>query len=292
MSQKTKLIFPILVSLLLSSCDLFKYKSEEESEEENPVVASVGNQNLRKSEIAFITSENSAKEDSVNITNRYIQSWIRKQLMIKEAAKTITFDEAELNRKLLDYRYALMVYEFEKAHVKDNSDSLINDVEIERYYNENKENFSLKEIIVRTNFFKLEKTNPQNKTLEKMLSSSKSENSEKLKQIALDHSTNHYTEDSTWIRFEDIIINTPLASNNNKVELLRNNKLIKVDDEVYTYYFKILEYKLQDQIPPLDFVKDEISKILMNKKRVALVEQLQKDIYKRAQENNEFKIYD
>ncbi|MCH7398495.1 peptidyl-prolyl cis-trans isomerase [Belliella sp. DSM 107340] len=271
---------------------MFKYKSEEESEEENPVVASVGNQNLRKSEIAFITSEISAKEDSVNITNRYIQSWIRKQLMIKEAAKTITFDEAELNRKLLDYRYALMVYEFEKAHVKDNSDTLINDIEIERYYNENKENFSLKEIIVRTNFFKLEKTNPQNKALEKLLSARKSENPEKLRQIALDHSTNHYTEDSTWIRFEDIIINTPLASNNNKVELLRNNKLIKVDDEVYTYYFKILEYKLQDQIPPLDFVKDEISKILMNKKRVALVEQLQKDIYKRAQENNEFKIYD
>jgi hypothetical protein len=53
-----------------------------------------------------------------------------------------------------------------------------------------------------------------------------------------------------------------------------------------------LEYKLQDQIPPLDFVREEISKILTNKKRVALVEQLQKDIYNRALENNEFKIYD
>jgi hypothetical protein len=99
-------------------------------------------------------------------------------------------------------------------------------------------------------------------------------------------------EDSIWVRFEDVIINTPLAENNNKVELLRNSKLIKVDDEVYSYYFKILEYKLQDQIPPLDFVREEISKILTNKKRVALVEQLQKDIYNRALENNEFKIYD
>ncbi|MFD2034168.1 peptidyl-prolyl cis-trans isomerase [Belliella marina] len=292
MLRKINLILPILAIFLLSSCDLFKIKSEEESEEDDPVVASVGNQNLRKSDVAVVITGNTNKEDSVNITNRYIQSWIRKQLMIKEAGKTITFDEAELNRKLLDYRYALMVYEFEKAHVKNNSDSTISEPEIIRYYEENKENFSLKEIIVRTNFFKLEKANSQNRSLERLLSSNKPESKENIQEIALKHAANYYLEDSTWVRLEDIIINTPLAQNNNKVELLRNNKLIKVDDEVYTYYFKILEYKLQDQIPPVDFVKDEISKILMNKKRVALVEQLQKDIYQRAQENNEFKIYD
>ncbi|MCH7414009.1 peptidylprolyl isomerase [Belliella sp. R4-6] len=281
-----------MLSILLSSCDLFEYKSGEDSEEENPIIASVGNQSLKRSEVTFLVTEKSTEEDSINITNRYVQSWIRKQLMIKEAGSTITFDETELNRKLLDYRYALMIYEFEKAYINDHIDSIISENEIKSYYNENKSNFSLKEIIVRTNFYKLEKNNQQNKTLEKLLSSDKQENKANLKQIALNHASNYYIEDSTWVRFEDIIVNTPLAENNNKVELLRNNRTLKVDDEIYTYYFKILEYKLQDQIPPLDFVREEIAKILMNKKKVALVEQLQKDIYKRAQENNEFQIYD
>lgn len=45
-------------------------------------------------------------------------------------------------------------------------------------------------------------------------------------------------EDSTWINFEDIILNTPLTQNNNHVQLIRNEKLIHVDDETYAYYLK------------------------------------------------------
>ncbi|GAB2628749.1 peptidyl-prolyl cis-trans isomerase [Belliella aquatica] len=292
LSLTNKLYLPILVSILLSSCDFFKFKSENNDLDENPIVASVGNQLLRNSDVAFLVTTGSSKEDSTNLTNRYVQSWVRKQLMILEAGKNMTFDEAELNRKLLDYKYALMVYEFEKSYVTSNSSAEISNAEIEEYYENNKESFSLKEIIVRTNFFKLEKSNPQNRPLERLLTLNRDNVETSIRQIALDHASNYYMEDSTWVRFEDVIVNTPLAANNNKVELLRNSKLIKVDDEIYSYYFKILDYKLQDQIPPLDFVREEISKILTNKKRVALVEQLQKDIYNRALENNEFKIYD
>ncbi|SIS52822.1 peptidylprolyl isomerase [Belliella pelovolcani] len=291
MSPISKIIFPAIICLLLSSCDFFKFKSSAEDEDDE-VVASVGNQMLKKSDLNFLSAQNNSEQDSISITNRYIQSWVRKQLMIKEAGKTMSFDEAELNRKLLDYRYALMVYEFEKAYVEANTDRNISDVEIQEYYDQNKENFSLKEIIVRTNFFKLEKSSNQNRGLERLLNSNKTGSDSDIRQIALNHASNYFLEDSTWVRFEDIIINTPIASNNNKVQLLRNNKLIKADDDAYTYYFKILEYKLQDQTPPLDFVKEEISKILLNKKKIALVEQLQKDIYNRALENNEFKIYE
>ncbi|WP_245812666.1 peptidyl-prolyl cis-trans isomerase [Belliella buryatensis] len=270
---------------------MFKFKSSAEDEVDD-VVASVGNQLLKKSDLNFISAQNSTEEDSINITNRYIQSWVRKQLMIKEAGKTMSFDEAELNRKLLDYRYALMVYEFEKAYVEANTDRIVSETDIQEYYELHKENFSLKEIIVRTNFFKLEKSSNQNRVLERLLNTNKTGSDSEIRQIALNHASNYFLEDSTWVRFEDIIINTPIASNNNKVQLLRNNKLIKADDDAYTYYFKILEYKLQEQIPPMDFVKEEVSKILLNKKRIALVEQLQKEIYNRALENNEFKIYE
>jgi hypothetical protein len=274
----------------LGACDFFRFKSGEQNEED-PVVAAVGNQELRRSELAFVLTDKVSLEDSISISNRYIQSWIRKQLMIREAGKTMTFDEAEINRKLLDYRYALMVYEFEKAHVEQNLDTAIDAAEIENYYQAHKTNFSLKEIIVRTNFLKLEKTNPQNKQVERLLNS-KAPNRKELENLSLQSASNYFIEDSTWIRFEDIIVSTPIANHPNKVGLIQNNKTITVEDEIYRYYFKILEYKLQDQIPPKEFVSEEISKILLNKKRVTLVEELQSQIFSRAQENNEFKIYE
>jgi hypothetical protein len=281
----------ILFLGLTTSCDLFQFKTEN-NQEDDPVMASIDQQYLRKSDLDLVNTSGLSTVDSANIINRYIQSWIKKQLMIKEAAKTMSFDEAEINRKLLDYKYALMVYEFEKAYLEDHLDKEISDEDIKSYYEGNKENFSLKEIILRTNFLKMDKNNNQNRNLERLLRLPEGQQRDALNNIALQQAINYFLEDSTWVRIEDIISNTPLASNQNLVSLLRNEKLITVEDDRYKYYFRILDYKLQDQIPPLDFVKDEIVKILLNKKRVQLVEELQKEIYNRALENNEFKIYD
>jgi hypothetical protein len=278
--------------VLMSACDLFKFKSDQEDEEENPVVAEVEGNKLRLSELELLSTKGMNSADSSAIINRYVQSWIRKQLMIREASKAMAYDEAEINRKLLDYKYTLMVYEFEKAYLEDNLDENIPFSEIEEYYNSNQKNFSLKEIIVRCNFLKMDKSSNQNRNLDRLLSESEGKQSEAINDIALKYANNYFLEDGTWIRFEDIIINTPLANHPNKVGLLKSNNLITVEDDKYKYFFRILEYKLEDQIPPVEFVSEEISKILVNKRRVGLVEQLQKNIYNSALENNEFKIYE
>ncbi|MEX2593514.1 MAG: peptidyl-prolyl cis-trans isomerase [Anditalea sp.] len=283
--------FLILVgSLVLSGCDFFKFKAEEDVND--TVLASVDDNLLRLSDLDVITEDTSSEKDSANLAERYLQSWVKKQLMIKEAGKNMAFDEAELNRKLLDYRYALMVYEFEKSYVEENLDENVSEAEIVEYYKQNQTNFTLKKIIVRTNFLKTEKDIPQKGQIERLLKSDRDRDQKELKEMALRLATNYYLEDSTWIEFDDIIVNTPLIENSNNVQLLAGNKLIQVEDEDYSYYFKILEYKLQDQVPPIKFVEEEISKIIINKRKVALAEELHKKVYDRALEKNDFKIYD
>lgn len=278
-------------SFILSSCDLFKFKTEEEQVDDT-VLAAVDENKLKRSDLDFITMDSPSEEDSANLAERYMQSWIRKQLMIKEAGRNMAFDEAELNRKMLDYKYALMVYEFEKSYVNENLNMAVSDEEINAYYEENKVNFTLKKIIVRTNFLKIEKDIPQRSQISRLLSSKREGDKKELRDLALRFAANYYLEDSVWIEFDDIVLNTPLIENNNHVELLRRNDLIQVDDDRFSYYFKILEYKLQDQVPPLEFMKEEISKIILNKRRVALAESLHKEVYQRALEKNDFKIYD
>lgn len=284
--------FLIAISMLyLTSCDLFKFKSEEEVVDD-PVLASVDGHVLRLSDLDFITEDTSSERDSADLADRYMQTWIKKQLMIKEAGKNMAFDEAELNRKLLDYRYALMVHEFEKFYVNENLDTEVSDEEIAGYYERNQANFTLKKIIVRTNFLKIDKELPQKLQISKLLNSDKEADSDELREMALRYANNYFLEDSVWIEFDDIILNTPLRNNTNHVQLLRGNRLIQVDDADYTYYLKILEYKLQDQVPPIEFVREEVSKIILNKRRVALAEDLHKQVYQRALGKNEFRIYD
>jgi hypothetical protein len=260
-----------------------------DNEEGDPTIATVRDQVLRKSDLSFITGQGGSKEDSINVAEGYVQSWIKKQLMIREAEKNLDIDEAELNRKLLDYRYALMVYEFEKKYVEENLDRDVKEGEIRAYYNENQKNFSLREIIVRTNYLKMEKSAPENRQVERALANGKLDD---LKVLAGKFASNYFLEDSTWVRLDEILNGTPLASHPNKVELVRHNRSFSAEDELFRYYFRILDYKLQDQVPPLEFVKDEITKILINKRRITLVEDLQKEIYNRAKDNNEFTVYE
>jgi hypothetical protein len=289
--QSTNLFFLGFIVLFLSGCDLFKIKSEED-DDGDPIVASVGKTFLHVSDIDFITKDTQSELDSAEVVNRYIQTWIKKQLMIKEAGKNLTIDESELNRKLLDYRYALIIYEFEKSQVEKSLNKNVSLEEITTYYERFKENFSLKEIIVRTNFIKMEKSLPQKRQVERLLRSTRENDRTELKELSLRYANNYFLEDSTWIKFDDIILNTPLAQNTNNVQLLKSNRHINIEDDNHTYFFHILEYKLQDQVPPLEFVKDEISKIIINKRRVALAEKLHKEVYDKALENNEFEIYD
>ena len=136
--------------MVLVSCDLLKIKEEgSESISEIVPVARVYNKYLYPEDLEGLTSEAINSSDSTDIAERYIRSWIKKQLLIDKAADRIDFDEAELSRKILDYRYALMVHEFKQYYINEKLQTQVTEEEIQSYYNSNQDNFELKQNIIR-----------------------------------------------------------------------------------------------------------------------------------------------
>ena len=88
-----------------------------------------------------------------------------------------------------------------------------------------------------------------------------------------------------------MIKNSPMAEIPNKVLFLRNNKFFETSDDDFRYYLKIEEYKISDNVSPLEFVKDDIRNIILNKRKVLLAEQLEEKVYNEASENEQFEIY-
>jgi hypothetical protein len=114
---------------------------------------------------------------------------------------------------------------------------------------------------------------------------------EELKSYAYSYGTKVHLNDSVWVNFEDVISNTPLTEINNKTDFLRRNKYYEVPDEQYLYFLKITQYKVQNDTSPLEFVRDDIQKIILNKRKVQLARNLEEDIYENALRNDGFKIY-
>lgn len=296
MSLKNSPIYLVLIAFcgLLVSCDLIKMKENpgiSNQSTEEVAIARVHNLFLYPSDLEGVIPKGSTAADSANIVERYIKSWVRKQLLMHEAASNINFDEAEIERKIMDYRYALMAYEFEKLYVNRELDTEISEEEIRKYYDENIDNFQLKQNIVRAHFVKLPKNAPKLARFRKLWVSTKEKEIEELRSYIYRFALASSMDESSWFNFEDVVRNSPYISVPNKVQFLKANSQSESEDEEFIYFLKIFEYKIVDEIPPMDFVRDQIQSVILNKRRVALSQQLEQKVFDKALRNKDFEIF-
>lgn len=284
--------FQIVLLLLLSGCDLIKMKEsmDEESKPEKPV-ARVGDQYLYVDDLEGIAFSGMAAVDSAERTRAFINNWIRKQLLIQEASTKIEFDEAEIERKMLDYRYSLIGYEYQSYYINQNLDREVSDEEIQQYYENNVDNFILKQNIIRAKFVKLPNGAPRINKVKNLLYAGDEKDQEELNTYCLSFASAYELNDSIWMTFDEVVKNSPLAEIPNKVQFLRKNKFVETEDDQHKYFLKIEEYRISDNISPLEFVTEDIRNIIINKRKVELAKALEETIYERASKNKEFEIY-
>jgi hypothetical protein len=286
-----RIIIVGLAGIALAGCDFIKMRSgKTKSDENRQPVARVNNAYLYQDELMGIVPVNAAKEDSASRIEAYIDSWIRKQLLIQEATRKININEAEVERKILDYRYSIIAYEYQSYYVKQNLDTAIKAAEIETYYKNNIDNFILKQNIIRATFIKVPKNAPYTKRIKPWIYSQNENDKTELKSYCLSFSVAYHISDSTWMIFDELVRNSPLVEIPNKVQFLKMNPYYETEDESYLYFLKVDEYRISDNVSPLEFVRDEITNIILNKRKVELAKKLEDEVYNHALDRKEFEI--
>lgn len=281
----------VLISLMAAGCDFIRMKEKGFGEGENrDAVARVNNTFLYMDELAGIAALGSSREDSAARVEAYVDSWIRKELLIQEAARKININEAEVERKILDYRYSIIAYEYQSYYIKQNLDTVFDEAEIKEYYENNIDNFILKQNIVRATFVKVPKHAPKMNKLKDWIYSQDEEDRQNLKSYCLSFSVAYHISDSSWMIFDDLVRNSPLMEIPNKVQFLKTNPYFETEDENFLYFLKVDEYRISDNVSPLEFVTDEIRNIILNKRKVELAKKLEDEVYENALEHKDFEI--
>jgi len=286
-------IIALLAAALLGGCDLIRMKQAEELQETTrKSVARVKDTYLYQDELAGIATENLSKEDSVARVAAYINSWVRKQLLIGEALKTIDINEAEVERKVLDYRYSLIGYEYQNFYIKQNLDENVSEAEIEEYYQQHTDNFILKRNIVRGSFIIVPRSAPRTDRVKELMFSSKEKDLTELRSYCLSFSSAYHLPDSLWMEFDKLVVGSPLAEIPNKVQFLKTNPYYETSDNESLYFLKIDEYKISDNLSPIEFVRGEIRNIILNKRKVDLAKKLEDDVYENAAKRKDFEVFE
>ncbi len=282
----------LIIFLFLTSFIFSCQESETKEEITGTPVAQVGESYLFQEEITELLPPNYSQEDSTNIVKRYVDNWIERKLLLKEAESKSGIDQKELEERLEDYKYQLLVHAYKQNYVNEYLDTLVTEPQISTYYEENKANFELKQPIVKAYFVKVKLNTPQTQLddLRKWMRSDlepSSDETEKLKSYSYGFAASYFLQDDKWLPISELVANTPFDRN----LLLQKNKFVESEDAAYYYFLKINDFKIQDQVSPLDYVKSQIISVILNKRKVELQKELETKVMDRAKENQDYKIF-
>lgn len=273
----------ISLSFLLISCN---------SEKEDVILATAFDYTLYQSDIKGIVPAGTSKTDSISIIKNYIDNWIKQKIILQKAEKNLNSDQKNFEQQLEDYKNSLIIYSYETKLINQLLDTNISNDEIEKYYNNNADNFQLKDNIIKVNYVKLDINSPLKAKFKNMVFSKKDNNDEKsqLIDLATKHAVNFFLDDDSWLLFDDLLKEIPIETYDQEA-YLKSNRTIESKDENFYYLIHIKDFKIRETTSPISFEKDNIRNIIINKRKLELIEKMQKEAYDQAVKNNDFKIY-
>ncbi len=279
----------IRISIFLIGAFTFFNCSDKENKEnsvESNLVAEISENKLYLSEIKNIMPKNISKQDSISFVNQYINEWIKKIVLYKKAEEDDLLNDEIIEAKIEKYKQELFIYELEKRYVLKNLDTALNEDDINKYYQENINEFTLKQDILKCFYLKLAKNAPNIDLAQKLMQAKSQEEIDNLKSYAYTYSK-QYSFAETYEPVQSFIDSSPLDKNS----LQYNKNIIRKDDNEFTYFIKVIDYQIGNKPAPLVFVRNQIMNIILNKRKVDLIKKFEDDLFEEAKKGGSYKIY-
>lgn len=275
----------VIAALLLSGCG-----AVQEVESDDPQVAEAFQEKLYRSDLVRMIPPDAAREDSAALARQFIDAWARERVLLHKAEENLSAAQKDVDQQLLDYRESLIVYAYEQALVSQKLDTNISAEEIGTYYRENEKNFELKDNIVRARWFKLRETDKRVlKKVEDLWRSEKPEGFHDLEVLLAQRGSVINDTHDDWMAFSELQQQVPLRPDNPTDWIPRQQK-VTVADSVDVYFVDLLEHRLKNSVSPLELVHAEIRSILINQRKLQLIERMRKDLYDEALARQDVKL--
>lgn len=257
----------------------------------NIVVAQVGDSKLYLSDLSQIVPTGILAEDSTLLADDYIKKWIKQELLIQKANENLTPEQKDVTKELIEYRNSLITYKYKNELMKQRMDTIVEQQQIENYYNEHPENFNLTTDIVKAIFVKIPNEVANAEHLKSLIENTSNEGLEILREYCLQYAKGFDIFMDRWVNFEMIKRNLPDVINNTE-SLLTGTNQIEARDSNYYYLVSIHDYRLRNQNAPIEYVEENIKNLILNQRKITFLKDIEENIYKEGVRKNKFTIFD
>jgi hypothetical protein len=272
--------------MLLFSCDYFVRKEQQNA------IARVNEVYLYDEDMQDLITDETSEEDSTLIVNNYITRWATQQLLIDGAELNLSEEkQAEFNKLIDQYRKDLFTKAYVEALVKRDLDETVSAAEADEFYENNSETFKLNEELIKLRYIKVDESRTDFSQIKEQFRRFNVEDKIYLDSIAIQFSS-YSLNDSIWVKLSQAVNKIPVITSENKNQLLKKSNFIQLKDSLGVYLMQINDVLLRNETAPLEYVKPTIDQIVINRRKLELIRELEKDITSDAIKNNQFEIYD
>lgn len=273
----------LIILLLVCSCDL-------PTNEESNAVARVGEDFLFISDLENQMKPNGS--DSIQITTRTINEWAEELLYLKKAEINLSSREKKRLEELVStYRNDLYVKTYKDKAIQSQLDSIVEKEEIESYFEQNKLNFKTNKDLLRGRYVRVRNENYNLRSIRKSIRRFNEDDKVFLDSIALQFTT-YSLNDSIWVQASQFFNRLPLVSERRYKNFLKNDTFFELQDSLEVYLVVVEEVVLRNDLAPLDYVAPTLNQILINKRKLELMRQLDREIIEEGLRQNIYEVYE
>jgi hypothetical protein len=254
-----------------------------------PIVARMGDRTLAAADVDAMIPATASAQDSATMAQAIIRNWVVQNLMLEKAELNLSEEALDVERRLEEYRRSLITYAYQEELVRQKLDTIVPDTLIERYYKENSQNFELSENIVRAIMIKWPKKDRDTDKVRKWMRSTDEGERQMLIDLCNQRALMMHLDDQTWLKVDELLGKLPKLPQLD-AEYLNTHRSSALEMEDGVLLIEVLEAKYGKSVAPLEFERDNIRHIILNKRKLELIRQLEKGIFDEAVAKNKFEI--
>jgi hypothetical protein len=271
--RKKALLFILVLGLF--SCNFF------EKDTDNLLVTVYGDE-LYYSDIQHLVSSGLSDEDSLKLVRTLCERWAKEQLLVQKAKINLPLIQQNVQAQVESYENSLLIYSYQKELLNQKLDTLVSEEEIESYYTKNKQNFILKDAVVRVSYIKLKKEVPYLWKVKRFYKKEDEESKLSLEDYCYQFADDYYLDDN-WLYVDDTFKAFPESYTSRN---LYKGKNIEFADDDYYYFLHVKKYKSKGSVSPLEMVSNQIQSIIVNRRKINFLKHVEMDLYQNALAKN------
>ncbi len=275
----------VFVFSIVASCDYFSVPKEPKA------IARVGKNFLYQEDVKDVVPKGTTKKDSLAIIKSFINQWATKKLLFEAAERNLSNDKvSEFNVLMDQYKVDLYTKAYIEELVIRQVDTLVTEKQIVDYYEKNKQYFKNPSELVKLRYINLVKENPKFAKIKAKFTSFTKKDRKGLEELAVQFKSYAFN-DSIWVDINQVYEKLPFLTEENKNKYISNGSYFQYLDSTTLWLVKVNKVLPKDNATPLEFLKPTLKQIIINNRKLELVNTIEKEITNDAINDKKYEIY-